>query len=139
MGPAGADYEAAHDAVARQAETAINGRAAPPASQQGLPMAPPQRPPGAAPPGMAPPGMPPPAGAYGSSRAGAGGPPAGAPPSYSSYPGRRCLMHDITALSTCTLFTWMITWIASSKRDVCRADVLVSLSLTLLQISSTIP
>lgn len=85
---AGADYEAAHDAVARQAETAVNGRAAPPASQQGLPMAPPQRPPGAAPPGMAPPGMAPPAGAYGSSRAGVGGPPAGAPPSYSSYPGK---------------------------------------------------
>ena len=73
----------------------MNGRAAPPASQQGLPVAPPQRPPGAAPPGMAPPGMPPPVGAYGSSRAGAGGPPAGAPPPYSSYPGACCLTHDI--------------------------------------------
>ena len=86
---AGADYEAAHDAVARQAETAMNGRAAPPASQQGLPMAP-QRPPGAAPPGMAPP-----AGAYGSPRVGAGGPPSGAPPSYSLYPGEPCVMAGV--------------------------------------------
>ncbi|KAL3146647.1 hypothetical protein ABBQ32_000876 [Trebouxia sp. C0010 RCD-2024] len=80
----GADYEAAHDAVARQAETAMNGRAAPPPSQQGLPMAPPQRPPGAAPPSM-----PPSAGGYAPPRVGAGGPPAGAPPPYSSYPGPR--------------------------------------------------
>lgn len=82
VGSAGADYEAAHDAVARQAETAMNGRAAPPPSQQGLPMAPPQRPPGAAPPSM-----PPSAGGYAPPRVGAGGPPAGAPPPYSSYPG----------------------------------------------------
>ena len=99
VGHAGADYEAAHDAVARQAETAMNGRAAPPPTQQGLPMVPPQRPPGAAPPSM-----PPSAGGYAPPRMGAGGPPAGAPPPYSSYPGERAL-HDSQCLFTSKCLT----------------------------------
>ncbi|KAA6421471.1 MAG: polypyrimidine tract-binding protein 1-like [Trebouxia sp. A1-2] len=79
----GADYEAAHDAVARQAETAMSTRAAPAASQPSPSMVPPQRPPGPAPPGMGPP-----LGSYGSVRPGMGAPPqSGPPPSYSSFPG----------------------------------------------------
>lgn len=79
----GADYEAAHDAVARQAESAMSNRAAPAASQPSPTMAPPQRPPGPAPPGMGPP-----PGSYGPVRPGMGAPPqSGPPPSYPSFPG----------------------------------------------------
>lgn len=52
---AGADYEAAHDAIARQAEGAVSGRPAShtQAAPQGAPpIAPPQRPPGPVPPSM---------------------------------------------------------------------------------------
>ena len=100
----------------------MNGRAAPPASQQGLPMAPPQRPPGAAPPGMAPPGMPPPAGAYVSSRAGAGGPPSGAPPPYSTYPGRRSLMHDINDFVLDLRLHWKYNWMLLKQPGIFQSD-----------------
>lgn len=82
---AGADYEAAHDAVARQAEASINGRAPPAAGQPGPNMAPPQRPTGPAPPGMGPPPA-----SYGAARPGMGAPPqSGAPTSNPSFPGEQ--------------------------------------------------